>query len=48
MGFDAAIAKGALRMSFGLGNSNTDVETALKALHEIVAARPARVAAVGW
>jgi cysteine desulfurase len=48
MGVDAAIAKGALRMSFGLGNSNTDVETALKAVHEIVAARPARVAAVGW
>jgi cysteine desulfurase len=48
MGLDPALAKGALRMSLGLGNTQADVDVALKALQEIVAGRPARVAAVGW
>ena len=48
MGLDPAIAKGALRVSFGLGNTQADVDAVLKALHEIVSGRPARVAAVGW
>jgi len=48
MGLDPAIARGALRVSFGLGNTRQDGETVLKALQEIVATRPARVAAVGW
>ena len=48
MGFDPAIAKGALRVSFGAGNTAADVTMVLKALHDIMASRPARVAAVGW
>jgi cysteine desulfurase len=48
MGLDPAIAKGALRVSFGLGNTRQDGEAVLKALQDIVATRPSRVAAVGW
>ncbi len=48
MGLDPAIAKGALRVSFGLGNTREDVQAVAKALHEIVSNRPASVAAVGW
>ncbi|HEY1991686.1 MAG TPA: cysteine desulfurase family protein [Gammaproteobacteria bacterium] len=48
MGYEPAIAKGALRVSFGLGNTPQDVAAVLKALQEIVATRPAKVAAVGW
>ncbi|HSN17172.1 MAG TPA: cysteine desulfurase family protein [Gammaproteobacteria bacterium] len=48
MGYEPAIAKGALRVSFGLGNTQQDVASVLKALQEIVATRSAKVAAVGW
>lgn len=48
MGMEPAIAKGALRVSFGLGNTPADAAAVTKALHDIVATRPARVAAVGW
>ena len=48
MGYEPAIAKGALRVSFGLGNTSQDVEAVLKALREIVATGAANVAAVGW
>ena len=48
MGLEPALAKGALRVSFGLGNAEADVAAAAKALQDIVASRPARVAAVGW
>jgi len=48
MGLDAAIAKGALRLSLGMGNTQADVAAVSKALRDIVATRPARVAAVGW
>jgi len=48
MGLEPALAKGALRVSFGLGNGEADVAAAAKALQDIVASRPARVAAVGW
>jgi cysteine desulfurase len=48
MGLDAALAKGALRVSFGLGNTAADVDAVLKALRDIAASRPSRVAAVGW
>jgi cysteine desulfurase len=48
MGLDPAVAKGALRVSLGLGNTPPDVAAVAKALHDIVATRPARVAAVGW
>ena len=48
MGYEAAIAKGALRISLGFGNTVQDVEAVLKALQEILTARPTKVAAVGW
>ena len=48
MGYGPAIAKGALRISLGLGNTAQDVAAVLQALQEIVATRPAKVAAVGW
>lgn len=48
MGIDAATAKGALRVSFGLGNTQQDVDAVLKALQEIVTTRSTKVAAVGW
>ena len=48
MGYEPAIAKGALRVSFGLGNSREDVQAVAKALQEIVASRGQKVAAVGW
>ena len=48
MGLDAAVAKGALRVSLGLGNTAADVSAVAKALQGIVAGRPAGVAAVGW
>jgi cysteine desulfurase len=48
MGLDSAIAKGALRVSVGRGNTRQDGEAVLKALQDIVATRPSRVAAVGW
>lgn len=48
MGFEPAIAKGALRISFGLGNTGADVQAVGKALHEIVSSRTSKVAAVGW
>jgi cysteine desulfurase len=48
MGLDSALAKGALRVSFGLGNSLEDVQRVAKALDEIVSSRGQKVAAVGW
>lgn len=48
MGYASAVAKGALRVSFGLGNTQADVTAMTAALRDIVASRPARVAAVGW
>ncbi|HEX4300733.1 MAG TPA: cysteine desulfurase family protein [Gammaproteobacteria bacterium] len=48
MGFDPALAKSALRVSFGLGNTAADVDAVLKALQDIAASRSSRVAAVGW
>lgn len=48
MGLPPAVAKGALRASFGLGNSRADAEAAAAALKDIVATRGKRVAAVGW
>ena len=48
MGLDAATAKGALRVSFGAGNTAADVDALATALKEIVATLGKRVAAVGW
>lgn len=48
MGLDAATAKGALRVSFGLGNTREDAQAVVKALNEIVASRGQKVAAAGW
>jgi cysteine desulfurase len=48
MGLDAPIAKGALRVSLGLGNTREDVQAVVKALNEIVSGRSRKVAAVGW
>lgn len=48
MGYEPAIAKGALRVSFGQGNTAADVQAVTKALHEIVSSRGQKVAAVGW
>ena len=48
MGLEPAVAKGALRVSFGLGNDAADVATVAAALKDIVAGAPKRVAAVGW
>jgi len=48
MGLPPAVAKGALRVSFGLGNTDGDVAAVAKALKEIVAGKAKNVAAVGW
>jgi cysteine desulfurase len=48
MGLDAATAKGALRVSFGAGNSEQDADAVIAALKDIVATLGKRVAAVGW
>ena len=48
MGLDAATAKGALRVSFGAGNSEQDADAVVAALKDIVATLGKRVAAVGW
>ena len=48
MGLDPAIAKGALRVSFGAGNTEADVAAVAAALRDIVAGAGKRVAAVGW
>ena len=48
MGLTPEIAKGALRVSFGAGNTEADAEMAAQALKEIVATLGKRVAAVGW
>lgn len=48
MGHDAATAKGALRVSFGAGNTEADANAVVAALKEIVATLGKRVAAVGW
>jgi cysteine desulfurase len=48
MGLDPAVAKGALRVSFGLGNTQEDVTAVSAALKDIVAGKSKRVAAVGW
>jgi len=48
MGFDAATAKGALRVSFGAGNTGQDADAVCAALKEIVGSLGKRVAAVGW
>jgi len=48
MGLDAPIAKGALRVSLGLGNTREGVQAVVKALNEIVSGRSRKVAAVGW
>lgn len=48
MGLDATIAKGALRVSFGAGNTEQDVDAVCMVLKEIVSTLGKRVAAVGW
>ena len=48
MGLDATTAKGALRVSFGAGNTVADVDALCAALKDIVATLEKRVAAVGW
>ena len=48
MGLPAAVAKGALRVSFGLGNTESDAAAAARALNEIIAGKAKNVAAVGW
>ena len=48
MGFDAATAKGALRVSFGAGNTEQDADAVIAALKDIVSTLGKRVAAVGW
>ena len=48
MGFDAPTAKGALRVSFGAGNTAQDADAVIAALKEIVGSLGKRVAAVGW
>jgi cysteine desulfurase len=48
MGFDAATAKGALRVSFGAGNTEQDADAVITALKDIVSTLGKRVAAVGW
>ncbi|HEV2331788.1 MAG TPA: cysteine desulfurase family protein [Gammaproteobacteria bacterium] len=48
MGQPPEIAKGALRVSFGAGNTESDARAAAQALKEIVATLGKRVAAVGW
>ncbi|HLW75277.1 MAG TPA: cysteine desulfurase family protein [Gammaproteobacteria bacterium] len=48
MGLEPAVAKGALRVSFGVGNTEADVAAAAAALRDIVAGAGKRVAAVGW
>lgn len=48
MGFEPAVAKGALRVSFGAGNTEADAAATAAALRDIVAGAGKRVAAVGW
>jgi cysteine desulfurase len=48
MGLEPVIAKGALRVSFGTGNTEADVAAVSAALSDIVAGAGKRVAAVGW
>jgi len=48
MGLEPAVAKGALRVSFGQGNTAADAMAVAKALQEIVSSRGRKVAAVGW
>ena len=48
MGVEPTLAKGSLRVSFGLGNTAADVDACLTALKDIVAGVGKRVAAVGW
>ena len=48
MGLDATTAKGALRVSFGAGNTGQDADAVCAALKEIVSTLGKRVAAVGW
>ena len=48
MGLEPAVAKGALRVSFGAGNTEADAAAVAAALRDIVAGAGKRVAAVGW
>ncbi len=48
LGIEPALAKGALRVSFGLGNTQADADGCLAALKDIVAGVRKNVAAVGW
>ncbi|HEV2110049.1 MAG TPA: aminotransferase class V-fold PLP-dependent enzyme, partial [Gammaproteobacteria bacterium] len=48
MGLDEVTAKGALRVSFGAGNTAEDVDALCAALKETVGTLGKRVAAVGW
>ena len=48
LGVEPELAKGALRVSFGLGNAEADVDACLAALKDIVAGVRRNVAAVGW
>jgi cysteine desulfurase len=48
MGLDPAAAKGALRVSFGLGNGPEDAAATAAALKAIVEGKSKHVAAVGW
>lgn len=48
MGLPPETAKGALRVSFGAGNTEADVHAIVAALKDIVATLGKRVAAVGW
>jgi cysteine desulfurase len=48
MGYEAMVAKGALRVSFGASNTEADADAVVTALKEIVTTLGQRVAAVGW
>ena len=48
LGVEPMLAKGALRVSFGLGNTEADVDACLAALKDIVAGVSKNIAAVGW
>ena len=48
LGIEPSLAKGALRVSFGLGNTAADADACLAALKDIVSSVRKNVAAVGW
>ena len=48
LGFEPAVARSAVRVSFGAGNTEADVDTLLAALAEILSKSRGKAAAVGW